>query len=103
MVRTNVGDKYVVEEMRKNGYGLGGEQSGHIIHLDHSTTGDGCVAALNVLEVMQQEGKPLSELNEVMQDMPQVLINTRISEKVPFEEIDGLQQHDRNNAKTTRT
>ncbi|MCB0391236.1 MAG: phosphoglucosamine mutase [Bdellovibrionales bacterium] len=92
VVRTDVGDKHVVEEMRKFGYGLGGEQSGHIIHLDHSTTGDGCVAALNVLEVMQQEGKPLSELNEVMLDMPQVLINTRISEKVPFEEIEGYNE-----------
>ncbi|MCB0357367.1 MAG: phosphoglucosamine mutase, partial [Bdellovibrionales bacterium] len=91
VVRTGVGDKYVVEEMRKHGYALGGEQSGHIIHLDHSTTGDGLVAALNVLEVMQQEGKPLSELNEVMQDMPQVLINTRIVEKIPLEKIEGYQ------------
>ncbi|MCB9026516.1 MAG: phosphoglucosamine mutase [Bdellovibrionaceae bacterium] len=92
VVRTDVGDKYVVEEMRKHGYTLGGEQSGHIIHLNHSTTGDGCVAALNVLEVMQQEGKPLSELKDVMIDMPQVLINTRIKEKIPFENIEGYNE-----------
>jgi phosphoglucosamine mutase len=89
VVRTDVGDKRVVEEMRKNGYNLGGEQSGHIIHLDHSTTGDGCVAALNVLQVMQEEGKPLSQLHDVMQDMPQVLINTKISQKIPLDEIEG--------------
>ncbi len=68
VVRTDVGDKYVVEEMRRNGYALGGEQSGHIIFIDNSTTGDGCIAALNVLAVMKHAGLPLSELNEKMEE-----------------------------------
>lgn len=89
IVRTDVGDKNVVECMRQNDYNLGGEQSGHIIHLDHSTTGDGCVAALNVLAVMQSEAKPLSELKEFMQDMPQVLINTRVSKRQDLDAIPG--------------
>ena len=62
MVRTNVGDRYVVEAMRQGGYTFGGEQSGHLIFLDHATTGDGIVAALQVLAIMIEEGKPLSEL-----------------------------------------
>ena len=81
VVRTDVGDKYVVEEMRKYGYTLGGEQSGHIIFLEHSTTGDGCVGALNVLAVMKASKKKLSELADVMQNVPQILINTKIKEK----------------------
>jgi len=89
IVRTDVGDKNVVECMRQNDYNLGGEQSGHIIHLDHSTTGDGSVAALNVLAVMQSEAKPLSELREFMQDMPQVLINTRVSKRQELDAIPG--------------
>lgn len=92
VVRTQVGDKNVVEEMRMNDYKLGGEQSGHIIHLDHSTTGDGCVAALNVLAVMRHQNKKLSELNEVMEDIPQVLINTHVSSQVPLESLDGYQK-----------
>lgn len=89
VVRTDVGDKYVVEEMRKNGYSLGGEQSGHVIFLEHSTTGDGCIAALNVLAVMKQTGQKLSELNERMVDMPQVLINTRVRRREELEKIKG--------------
>jgi phosphoglucosamine mutase len=92
VVRTDVGDKNVVEAMRKNGYGLGGEQSGHIIHLDHSTTGDGCVAALNVLAVMKSEGKALSELKNTMEDVPQVLINTRVSQRKDLDSIAGYQK-----------
>ena len=61
-MRTQVGDRYVVEEMRKSGYNFGGEQSGHLVFLDHATTGDGIVAALRVLAVMVREGRPLSEL-----------------------------------------
>lgn len=87
VVKTNVGDKYVVEEMRRGGYNLGGEQSGHIIFLDHTTTGDACVAALNVLSVMKQTGVRLSELNRIIEDVPQVLINCRVKKK---EELDGL-------------
>lgn len=89
VVRTDVGDKYVVEEMRKNGYCLGGEQSGHIIFLDHSTTGDGCIAALNVLAVMKRTGQTLSQLNEKMMDVPQVLINTRVRRREELEKIAG--------------
>lgn len=89
VVRTDVGDKNVVEAMRQQGYTLGGEQSGHIIHLDHSTTGDGCVAALNVLAVMRSEGKPLSELKNIMEDMPQVLINTRVRQRKDLSSIKG--------------
>lgn len=89
VVRTDVGDKYVVEEMRQKGFCLGGEQSGHIIFLDHSTTGDGCVAALNVIAVMVGAGKKLSELKSVFEDVPQVLINTRVAERIPLEKING--------------
>lgn len=89
VVRTDVGDKHVVEEMRRGGYGLGGEQSGHIIHLDYSTTGDGCVAALNVLAVMQREHKTLSQLKGIMTEMPQVLINTRVNHRHELHQIPG--------------
>ncbi len=88
--RTDVGDKYVVEKMRSGGYMLGGEQSGHIIFLEHSTTGDGCIAALNVLAVMRAEGKKLSELNAVMSDVPQVLINARVRRREKLENIPGF-------------
>lgn len=88
-VKVGVGDKYVVEEMRKNGYNLGGEQSGHIIFLDQSTTGDGCVAALSVLGVMKQTGKKASDLNKVIEDVPQVLINCRVKRRTELSEIKG--------------
>ncbi|KAB0664777.1 phosphoglucosamine mutase [Oryzomonas japonica] len=81
VVKTAVGDRYVVEEMRKGGYNLGGEQSGHMIFLDHSTTGDGILSALQLLAVMRREGKPLSELAKLMIALPQVLVNTRVAEK----------------------
>jgi phosphoglucosamine mutase len=89
VVKTNVGDKYVVEEMRQNGHNLGGEQSGHIIFLDHTTTGDGCVAALNVLAVMIQEGKKLSELNHLIEDVPQILINCRVKKRKELSAVAG--------------
>ena len=89
VVKTGVGDKYVVEEMRKNGFNLGGEQSGHIIFLDHTTTGDGCVAALNVLAVMKQTGVKMSELNKIFEDVPQVLINLRLKERKDLETLPG--------------
>lgn len=92
VVKTNVGDKYVVEEMKKNGYNLGGEQSGHIIFLDHTTTGDGCVAALSVLAVMKQTGKKISELNDFIQDVPQVLINCRVKNRKELESIKGYKE-----------
>ncbi len=89
VVRADVGDKYVVNEMRKNGYILGGEQSGHIIFLEHATTGDGIIGALSVLAVMKRTGKQLSELHAMMQDMPQVLINTRVGLKKPLDSLSG--------------
>jgi len=90
VVRTDVGDKYVVEEMRRHGHCLGGEQSGHIIFHEHSTTGDGCIAALNVLAVMKSSGRKLSELSEAMEDVPQVLINTRVRRREELEKIPGF-------------
>lgn len=92
VVRTDVGDKNVVEAMRKQNYTLGGEQSGHIIHLEYSTTGDGCVAALNVLAVMRSEGKRLSELKEIMEDVPQVLINTRVAHRKDLDTLVGYKK-----------
>ena len=76
--------------MRRSGISLGGEQSGHIIFHEYSTTGDGCIAALNVLAVMKQTGLTLSQLNEQMKDVPQVLINTRVRSRVELEKIPGF-------------
>lgn len=89
VLRTAVGDKYVVEEMRQHGYVLGGEQSGHIIFLEQSTTGDGCVAALNVLAVMKEQKKTLSELRAVMEDVPQVLVNVKVKDRKELDSIKG--------------
>ncbi len=87
VVRTAVGDRYVVEEMLKNGYNLGGEQSGHMIFLDHNTTGDGILSALQVLAIIQRSGKPLSELAQVMTSLPQVLVNVKVRKKADLQEI----------------
>jgi phosphoglucosamine mutase len=78
LIRTPVGDRYVVEQMRQNGYNLGGEQSGHMIFLDHATTGDGILSALQVLAVMLREGQPLSELKKIMERYPQKLVNVPV-------------------------
>lgn len=91
VVATSVGDKYIVEEMRKSSYNLGGEQSGHIIFLDHSTTGDGIVAALRVISVMLERNQKLSELNDILEDMPQILKNLKVSKRVPLEDIKAFQ------------
>lgn len=77
-IKTKVGDRYVLEEMIDKGYTLGGEQSGHIIFLDHNTTGDGLVTALQVASIVKKTGKTLSELSTVMKELPQVLINAKI-------------------------
>jgi phosphoglucosamine mutase len=87
MVRTQVGDRYVVEEMRRGGYNFGGEQSGHLIFLDHMTTGDGIIAALQVLAVMAESGRPLADLAQAMTRYPQVLVNVRVREKRPIDEL----------------
>ncbi|HXU61637.1 MAG TPA: phosphoglucosamine mutase, partial [Polyangia bacterium] len=92
LLRTAVGDRYVVEAMREKGLSLGGEQSGHIIFLDHATTGDGMVAALRVLAVMVAEGRPLSELSRAMTRYPQVLLNFAVAKKRPFEEMPAVQK-----------
>ncbi len=90
VVRTAVGDRYVVEEMRRSGYNFGGEQSGHLIFLDHVTTGDGVAAALNVLAVMQREGRPLSELVRCFEPVPQALVNVVVREKRPLGELPAV-------------
>ena len=81
IIRTAVGDRYVVEEMLRGGYNLGGEQSGHLIFLDYNTTGDGIQSALQVLAIMRKREKKLSELARVMTPLPQVLVNVRVAEK----------------------
>jgi phosphoglucosamine mutase len=78
---TPVGDRYVVEEMLRGGFNLGGEQSGHVVFLEHNTTGDGLITALSVLALMVESGRPLSELRQVMQRFPQVLVNLRVRSK----------------------
>lgn len=87
LVRTPVGDRYVVEHMRKNNFNLGGEQSGHMIFLDHSTTGDGILSALQVFAVMLREGRPLSELKKIMEHYPQKLVNIPVGVKKPIDEV----------------
>lgn len=87
VVRTRVGDRYVVEEMRKNGYNLGGEQSGHLVFLDHSTTGDGTLAALQLLAVMCRHGKPLSELASIFEPVPQTLLNVVVQQRRELGEL----------------
>jgi phosphoglucosamine mutase len=87
VVKTAVGDRYVVEEMLRGGYNLGGEQSGHMIFLDHNTTGDGTLTALQVLAIMQRSGKTLSELAQVMIALPQVLLNVRVERRAELSEF----------------
>ncbi len=90
MIRTQVGDRYVVETMRREGYSFGGEQSGHLVFLDHNTTGDGILAALQLLSIMIKKRKPLSELARIMSTYPQVLENVRMSAKIAPELIQGF-------------
>lgn len=92
LIRTQVGDRYVVETMRRTGYNFGGEQSGHLVFLDHITTGDGILAALQLLAVMQKKERPLSELAGIMDSFPQVLHNVRVREKKTVDEIVGLKE-----------
>jgi phosphoglucosamine mutase len=85
-----VGDRYVVEEMRAHGYNFGGEQSGHLVFLDHMTTGDGVLGALQVLAVMLESERPLSELKRVMTRYPQVLVNLKVKEKKPLADLPSV-------------
>lgn len=90
-VRAQVGDRYVIEEMVNHDANLGGEQSGHIIFRDYSTTGDGLISALQLLKIMRITGKPLSKLCKVLEKVPQVLINVRVREKTPLESVPSIQ------------
>lgn len=92
VIRAPVGDRYVVEAMREGGYNLGGEQSGHMIFLDHNTTGDGVLGALQVLAIMLESNRPLSELRKILTPYPQILQNIHVREKADFSKIDGIQR-----------
>jgi phosphoglucosamine mutase len=91
VMRVGVGDRYVVEAMREHSLSFGGEQSGHLIFLERTTTGDGIVAALQVLEILLREQRPLSELAaEVIEHVPQVLLNVSLPLKRPLEQLPKL-------------
>ncbi len=93
LVRTPVGDRYVVEAMRRGGFNLGGEQSGHLVFLDHSSTGDGLIGALQVLALMIRTGQPLSELaQQAMERVPQVLESVTLRARKPLEDMASLQR-----------
>ncbi|MGB9893064.1 MAG: phosphoglucosamine mutase [Candidatus Saccharicenans sp.] len=89
LLRTRVGDKYVLDEMLKNDYNLGGEQSGHTIFLDYAVAGDGLLTSLKMLEVMSEQDRKLSELVKGFKEFPQILFNVRVREKTPFAQIPG--------------
>jgi len=90
MLRTPVGDKNVIDEMLRGGYNFGGEQSGHLIFKDYSSTGDGLVAALQILRIMKARQLPLSELAKCWTRFPQLVTNLKVREKRPFEDLNGL-------------
>src|SRR6185369_11622584 len=92
VVRTKVGDRYVVEEMRRAGHSLGGEQSGHLVFLDHATTGDGTLAALQLLAVLVRSQKPLSELASIFEAVPQTLLNVEVRKKKNLDELPDVQK-----------
>ncbi len=91
LVRTDVGDRYVVEAMLKGGYNLGGEQSGHVLFLDHSTTGDGILTCLKVIEIMLRTDRPLADLASVFERFPQVLLSAKVLSKPPIESLTRVQ------------
>jgi phosphoglucosamine mutase len=90
MLRTAVGDKNVIDEMLKHGFNFGGEQSGHLIFRDFGTTGDGLVAALQILRILKTKETPLSKLAKCWTRFPQLVTNVKVREKIPFEKIDGV-------------
>lgn len=92
LVRTAVGDRYLLERMLADGYNFGGEQSGHFIFLDHNTTGDGLISALQILSLMKRSEKSLSELAKAMTAVPQVLLNVKVVRKPALETMPELQQ-----------
>ncbi len=87
LIKTKVGDRYVIEEMKNNDYILGGEQSGHLIFSKHATTGDGIISGLQVLKIIRESKKKLSQLKQCMKKYPQILINVEVKEKKPVEEL----------------
>jgi phosphoglucosamine mutase len=87
VIQTGVGDRYVIEEMRKNGYNVGGEQSGHIVFMDYATTGDGIITALHVLKQMINNDKSLAELADFMKVFPQRLEGIKVQQKVPIDQV----------------
>lgn len=92
LIRTQVGDRYVVEEMRRNAYNFGGEQSGHLIFLKHNTTGDGILGALQLLIAMKKNERSLSEMTQIMEPFPQVLKNVRTEKRIAMEKITGFSE-----------
>lgn len=90
VVRTGVGDRYVVEAMKAGDFNLGGEQSGHFIFRDHNTTGDGIVSAVQLLSVVKQSGKPLSELRKMLQKFPQVQKNINVTQKPDLDSVESI-------------
>ncbi|MBQ8173718.1 MAG: phosphoglucosamine mutase [Mailhella sp.] len=92
LLRSKVGDRYVIEAMRKHNANLGGEQSGHLIFRDYGTTGDGLLAALQILRIMRETGRSLSDLASTLKPFPQVLLNVKVTRKTPFEECEKLMQ-----------
>jgi len=93
IVKTAVGDRYVLERMLNGGYNFGGEQSGHLIFLDYNTTGDGLFTAVQVLALMKTTGKPLSELAKIMTNFPQVLVNVRVKERRELATLPKVKKH----------
>jgi len=89
-IRTAVGDKNVIDEMLRGGFNFGGEQSGHLIFRDFGTTGDGLVAALQMLRIIKAKGQPLSKLAKCWTRFPQLVTNVKVREKIPFDQIDGV-------------
>jgi phosphoglucosamine mutase len=87
---TNVGDRYVIERMREQSLNLGGEQTGHLIFLEHSPTGDGLISALHVMRIMKKTGKSIAELSSFMREYPQLQSSLKIAERVPFDDLPEL-------------
>ncbi|MBI4734407.1 MAG: phosphoglucosamine mutase [Rubrobacteridae bacterium] len=92
IVKTKVGDRYVLEDMLKRNISIGGEQSGHIIFLEHNTTGDGIITALKLASVMMETGKKLSELKKIMRKLPQVLINVKFGNVLGWQDVPEIQE-----------
>ena len=92
MIRTAVGDKNVIDEMLRGGFNFGGEQSGHLIFRDYGTTGDGLVAALQILRILKTRSAPLSQLAQCWTRFPQLVTNVKVREKKPFAQLAGVEQ-----------